>query len=246
VGATLRRLLVAIVAGAFASVGAAPAQAQLPVGEADGVRIVRERGAIVVVFTKPATHLLRRVAGRVVGVYCTEFIEDGANSGGAPVRAPKRGRKIRTGDLTRGMDYCRVWLEERTVRRNGRRVRMGRRLIVSIPLTQRGAVYLDEQERTGDMLRALALASHVAEERGRKGAPTAEELLSAVPPGSKGLVGLAGPAETPPAGAVGYWSDGAEHVAVVTLSASGRRLFIEYKGDVLHTNVANYIYGDLD
>ena len=29
---------------------------------------------------------------------------------------------------------------------------------------------------------------------------------------------------------------------VATLSASGRRLFIEYEGDVLRTNVASYMF----
>jgi hypothetical protein len=35
--------------------------------------------------------------------------------GGITMRAPRRGRRIRTGDLTRGMDVCEVWLEARTV-----------------------------------------------------------------------------------------------------------------------------------
>jgi hypothetical protein len=246
----VRALLIAIVAGALVAPAAAGAQAPLPVGESDGVRIVREKGAIVVVFLKSADRLLRRVAGRVVGVYCTEFVEDGANSGGAPVRAPRRGRRIRTGDSTRGLDYCRVWLEERTVRRRIRgklrRVTGGRELIVSIPLTQRGAVYLDEQEKTGNLMGVLSLAGHLAEKQGRSTYPTVEELLASRSRLRSGVMGLAGPTETPPAGKVGYWTDGAQHVAVVTLSASGRRLFVEYEGDVLHTNVAGYIYGDFE
>ena len=129
------------------------AAAQLPVGEADGVRIVRERGAIVVVFTQRAERLWRRVAGRVVSVYCWERGEPDENGflsvsgGGSSLRAPKRGRRLRTGDGTRGMDYCRVWRAPRWVRRGRERVRLGRRLIVSIPLTQKGAVYLDEQSK---------------------------------------------------------------------------------------------------
>jgi hypothetical protein len=44
---------------------------QLPVGEANGVRIVRDqRGAIVVVFEPSAARLWRRVAGRRVSVFC--------------------------------------------------------------------------------------------------------------------------------------------------------------------------------
>ena len=37
-----------------------------------------------------------------------------------------------------------------------------------------------------------------------------------------------------------------EHAAAVVVSASGKRLFLEYNGDALHTNVAEYIFGDLD
>jgi hypothetical protein len=58
-------------------------------------------------------------------------------------------------------------------------------------------------------------------------------------------VELPSPSDTPPAGSIGYYSDGAQHVAAVVLSASGRRLFLE--GDVDHvvrTNVLEYFHGD--
>lgn len=215
----------------------ATAGAQLPVGEADGVRIVRERGALVVVFTPKAKKLWRRVAGRRVSVLCTEFLEDGTAGGGTTMRAPNRGRKIFTGDLTRGMDYCNVSLEPR---RRGR----SSELLVSVPLTQRGAVFLDEREKVGLLMGILFTAGHLAEKRNLPGAATAEQLLARWPQLEGYLVPLGGPTETPPPKTVGYWSDGAQHVAVVTLSTLGRRLFIEYEGDVLHTNVAGYIYGD--
>jgi hypothetical protein len=230
----VRALLAVIAAGALVVPAAASAQPQLPVGESDGVRIVRERGAIVVVFTKSANRLLRQVAGRRVSVYCSEFIEDGLNSGGATYRVPRR-----------------VWREPHAVRRKGRRGQTARKLMVSIPLTQRGAVYLDEEEKTYEMMRVLLAAGLLAERRGTTEALTYDELLTGLlkgVPGPRrlGLVPMAGPAETPPAGKVGYWSDGAQHVAVVTLSTRGRRLFIEHQADVLHTNVADYIYGDLE
>jgi len=225
-----------LVAALLAVPATAGAQAPLPVGEADGVRIVRERGAIVVVFTSSAKKLWRRVAGRRVSVYCTEFLEDGTAEGGSTARAPKRGRRIRTGDLTRGLDYCDVSLDARS----------GRRPIAAIPLTQRGAVYVDEREKTRQMMSILFFAGHLAEKRNLPGPATAEQLLARWPQLKGFLVPLAGPTETPPPKRVGYWSDGAQHLAVVGLSTSGRRLFIEYEGDVLHTNVAGYIYGDLE
>ena len=76
----------------------------------------------------------------------------GTGSGGSSYRVPKRRRSIDTGDLTRNIDFCRVWRPAHTVIRKRERQRVGRRLIVSIPLTQRGAVHLDELEKTGGLL----------------------------------------------------------------------------------------------
>jgi hypothetical protein len=239
----------------------AGADATLPVGEANGVRIERQRGAIVVVFTKRAARLYRRMAGKLVSVSCTEFVDgegpgfSGTNSGEVTVRAPKRRRPLRTGDATRGLDYCRVWLPARTVKRGPGRARQPRRLIVSIPLTQRGAVFLDEQSKAFDLLRILLFVAIEAERRNWDGYPTAAELLEAIAEsarprriaGQHGIVALGSPTDSPPAGAIGYYGDGQQHAAVVILSASGRRLFFEVEPDsVIHTNVAGYIYGDLE
>jgi hypothetical protein len=229
---------------------AAAAQTPLPVGEADGVRIVRERGALVVVFTQRAEKLRRKVAGKLVTVDCTEFVRGGTYGGGITQRAPRRGRRIYTGDGTRGMDYCRVWLAARTVRRGGERQRRGREHIVSIPLTQEGAVYLDEQFKAIALLGLLTVAQLGAEDRNRTGFLSPAQLLQLVgnprPRPPYALVALAAPSDTPPAGAVGYYSDGARHAAAVVVSASGKRLFLELNGDVLHTNIADHIFDGLD
>jgi hypothetical protein len=59
------------------------------------------------------------------------------------------------------------------------------------------------------------------------------------------VVALPTPADTPPAGSIGYDSDGAQHAATVVVSATGRRLFLEYDADrVIRTNVLEYLYGD--
>ena len=233
----------------------ATASAQLPVGEAHGVRIVRDhRGALVVVFTRSATRLWRRVAGKRVSVMCERGPEPDPDNpgfffseeGGTTFRAPKRGRRLRTGDLTRGMDVCEVSLEPRTVRRDGRRRRIGRRLIVAIPLTQRGAIRLDERARANALGTLLALAGVIGAQSGDNRYATSAELVAALPtlrrPLRLPVVSLASPADTPAAGSIGYYSDGAEHVAAVVLSASGRRLFLEYDEDeVVRTNVLKYL-----
>jgi hypothetical protein len=229
---------------------AAAQTVHLPVGEADGVRIVRDHsGALVVVFRPSAARLWRRVAGRKVSVFCEKgpdpdpddpgtFISE---EGGTTFRAPRRGRRLRTGDLTRGMDVCRVWLEARTVTRHGRRVRHSRELIVAVPLTQRGAVRLDERARAAALLTVLELAGP----RGAFALPA--DLVSRLPllkrPVRLSVVALSSPADTPAAGSIGYYSDGAQHAAAVLLSASGRRLFLEFDADrVIRTNVAEYLF----
>ena len=247
----MRAALTAVLAVTAVSLFPAAAEAQLPVGQADGVRIVRERGAIVVVFTQRAERLYRRVRGRRVSVYCFERSlpdENGfysVNSGGSTFRMPKRSRRLWTGDLTRGIDYCRVRLEPRG---RGRRPARGRSPVVAIPLTQRGAVYLDEQSKARSLQSLLLVASLID----RDGFPTAAEIQDFVERNGRGnvpsgLVALPSPDATPPAGKLGYYSDGGQRAAAVTLSASRRRLFIEYQPEgVLRTNVAGYIYGDLD
>lgn len=235
----------------FLLVAASSAGAQLPLEENDGVRIFRERGALVVEFTPRAEKLRRRLAGRVIRVTCTELPppDDSGfvsiNTGGAAYRVPRRSRTLRTGDRTRGLDYCRL---------SRVRPQRGRKRILSVPLTQRGAVYLDEEEKAAKVFSIILFASLAAEEAG--GYPTYANLLdfASRQPGSaltediaRELVPLVGPDDTPAAGAVGYYSDGGEHVAAVTLSRSGRRLFLEYEpGRILRTSVAGFIFGGLD
>jgi hypothetical protein len=233
------------IAAAAALPSAAPAQGTLPVGENDGVRIIRPAGALVVVFTPSAQRLWRRVAGRNVSVLCTRFA-NGSHGGGVTTRAPKRGRRIRTGDMTPRQDFCRVWLAQRKIKRNGRTTVYARELLVSVPLTQRGAVFLDEEEKVHAFFGVVLLAGLEAEERGRRHLPTADELLTWRPRLGRAMVALPGPQDTPPPGKVGYWSDGSGSYAGVGVSRLGRRLFVHQEGEVLHTNVAGYIYNDIE
>jgi hypothetical protein len=251
----VRALAVLAATVAFLAVTGATAQAALPVGESHGVRVVRERGAIVVVFTKRAAKRYRRIAGRMVEVDCTDRDPDQGpprahtfigpespgeltevGSGGVTMRAPKRGRRLATGDLTRGLDYCRVWLP-----RKGK----SPRLIVSVPLTQAGAVFLDEETRARRLLRLLFVAGFVAEDLNIGGWPSHAQLVARLgPKAGRGIVDLAAPSDTPPAGRIGYYSDRRDHVAAVNLSRSRRRLFIEFEGDALSTNVVGHIFNE--
>jgi hypothetical protein len=259
----LSGLVVAVILLTAAFAGTA--EARLPVGESHGVRIVRERGALVIVFTSRAAKRYQRIAGKNIDVDCTDQqpSEGGPprarpfigphhpgeiterSSGGISMRAPKRRQKLYTGDLTRGLDYCRIWLASRTVRRNGGLQRIARRLIVSVPLTQTGAVFLDEETRSRRLLGWLFIAGSVSERLNISGWPSYVQLVETLgAPAKSVLVDLGAPTNTPPAGRVGYYSDRREHVAVAVLSKSGKRLFIESAGDVLTTNVSQHIFGE--
>jgi len=214
---------------------AATAQVQLPVGEAGGVRITKTRDHIV--FTPKATKLWRRVAGRVIVFECTKFVSGGAEGGGIGIRVPKRGRRVTTEGLATGADYCTIALP---ARRKGRRDKVVR----SIPLSQRGAVFLDEREVARGLFGLLFAIDFSRQQRGPGAYPTAEQVLTRFPQFRGHVIPLPSPAATPPPKTIGYWSDGAAHVAVVALSTLGRRLFIEFEGDVLHTNVSGYIFSE--
>ena len=55
------------------------------------------------------------------------------------------------------------------------------------------------------------------------------------------LVVLAAPGDSPPAGRVGLYSDGARHVTVVALTPAGARLSIDVDAGVLTTNVPEVV-----
>lgn len=240
----MKALTILVTATALLLASAA-AQADLPVGEAEGVRVVREHGGIVVVFTAKAAKLYKRIAGKKVVVSCTEILADGYFSGEVPLRARRHRSKLVTGDHTKGMDYCRVWLPARTIKRRDHTTYIARRIIVSVPLTQQGAVFLDEESKVRDMVGVSVLAGLVEERRKLAGHPTYEQLVAAYPKLAKVVVKLAAPGDTPPAGKTGYYSDGVEHVALVTVSASGRRLFMETAADeVFSSNVVEYLFGE--
>jgi hypothetical protein len=219
----------------------AAAQTELPVGEAYGVKVVRQHKAIVVVLS---AKLHQRFAGKNVIVSCTTLLEDGANIGSQVMRVPRHGRKLFTGDVTPDVDFCRVW--------KPRHKGTPKSVLVSVPLTQKGAIFLDEESKTLTMLGVLAIASVIAEDDKIDGSPTYAELVQGIPKRArdafaKRVVALAAPGDAPPAHKVGYYSDGAEHLAVAILSASARRLFIEYgPDDVFSTNVLGYMFNERD
>jgi hypothetical protein len=147
------------------------------------------------------------------------------------------------------LDYCNLSLPARTIRRGRSRLAFPKQLLVSVPLSRRGLVLVDERARANVLGQLLLGAQIYGRRRGLPGFPTPAQLVARVPrvgpPLPLAVAALAGPDESPPAGSVGYYSDGGERVAVVVLSLRGRRLFIEYEPDgVVRSNVLPYLYGD--
>lgn len=223
---------------------AAPAADALPVGNADGVVLKPSRQGIVVSFRKDAARRFRAIAGRPVRVTCTRLpaprlgIEI-TGSLSENLRAPRRRRPFRVQTIpgTRA-DYCEVVRRRFKRRGRGTTESVPALQVASVPLTQRGAVHLDELERALELANLLTVVGVLADERGQRGYPSSAEIESR----SEGeVVALATPQDSPPPGRIGYYSDGALHVAAVALSAQGRRLFLERDGDRVSTNLIRYL-----
>ncbi len=234
--------LLIVVAGTQSAAAQQPPQ--LPVGESKGVKLVRDdSGSLVWVFTTEADRLHRRIRGKRVFVSCTDLPDvrmlggDEIGSGTQYEFVPRHGRVLSTGDLT-GWDYCRLFLPAR--KRRGQRQRTPRKHLVSIPLTQDGAVYLDGQRKNVRLTLVLTLAGSIADERHQTTWPLLDDFPAKARTWLR-IVPLAGPQDDPPPGMVGYFSDGQQHVAVSVLTATGERLFLELEaGDVVRTNTFRY------
>ncbi|ADB53858.1 hypothetical protein [Conexibacter woesei] len=230
----------------------ATAAGKLPDGRSDGVRIVREGGRMAVVFDKRASAAYRQIAGRTVTISCVKglggsyFDISGSRGSSDRVRAARTRRPLRTRDLARGADFCRVALPERRGRDG--RTTVPAEPVAAIPLTERGTIHLDEQAKAIAVY--VLLEEAVDNDGGRSPshflpAPRLFELLRRDDDAwaSIELTELASPDDTPPAGALGYYSDGGRHAAAVVRSTNGRRLYHELGPDLaISSNVLGYVF----
>ncbi len=219
----------------------------LPVGSAHGVRLVDGRAGFVLIFSHRSAKLRERINSRYAWISCTSLgdLFDGVGSGNLDI--PRHGRRVRTGFSVDKADFCRFFLRSHTVRHRHTSHRVSRRVLLSIPLTQAGAVYLDEESKTANLFTIGLLSSLVKHDQKLPGNPTYAQLIQGYPKLAKVVVALSAPGDTPPPKRIGYYSDGHEHTALAILSASGKRLFIEHSaGNVLSTNLAAYLLGDRD
>ena len=218
----------------------------LPVGEAQGVRVTTTgRGGAVFHFTKRAAGLYRQIAGSRVEVSCTRIsrsaklgISEGDSSGGTDLRAPRRRAPLKSSLVVRDPDYC-------SVSPSGRQSPL-----VSVPLTQTGAIALDEREKASTIFSLQLFAGTIADRVTPSAYPTPARFVAsrygrAFRRAGFPIVALAAPTDTPPPRAYGYWSDGRRSAAFVTLSAVGRRLYLQLgPDDEVSTNIIGALFGD--
>lgn len=222
------RLLLPALAILTGLAAAAPASAQqLPLGfPADDRAVTATASAGAVTFrfsasSAAARSAYRRIAGKKVYVYCMAVRRKSANA--APIvtrqdtsygaRAGKRLGSVRV-PLRRasGYDVCTLlrWDDEKQV------------AVASVSTT--GAVHLEESVLAARMVLAGATEDG-----------SVRDATAVVVEGDGRVVGLASADATPPAGKIGYWTDGAKW-AVVAVTSGGRRLFWECEGDTVRTN----------
>jgi hypothetical protein len=202
-------------------------------------------GAVRITFTRSAAKLYRRVAGRSLIVRCRQVDAGGGplllrqDAQGELVRTitPPRARRpipVRQRGASARYDVC--GLVGGRLRGRGDAQRFVKTLDLQVPVTQAGAEFLHERRLGDDMVAALDLvAANAAGDR----YPAFVTVAAVIPR----LVELASPDATPAPGAIGLYSDAAQHVRVVAVSRLGRRLFIDANGDVLTSNVPEIVAG---
>ena len=190
------------------------------------------------------------LAGKSVGIYCTELPDPddlglvGTGCGGSSTAVPRRRRTIDTGDLTRGIDYCRGLAPGA----QGGAPWAGRLIARSRSPSAAPSTSTSPGDDAGDARAPAGDAGGTA----KNTYPTSAQFLDVdrAPSSGRGtIVAASGAVRTRrPPGTIGYYSDGAPaRCRRDAVSAAGRRLFIEVSADhTLYTNVAEYFDGVVD
>jgi hypothetical protein len=240
----MRILLVTVLAALLAPSAAAAADLPLTV---DGVRATQGSGGVKIVFGPKAKGLYKKIAGRKVTVDCETVLrtdgpvlgrDDGGGEGLTSVLvAAKKRRALRLGERSGRFDTCRLSARRtKKLKNGGKEVRIV--LDLRVPLTQKGAVFLDESRMAIVLDDALGL---VEPAKGQTNYRSAQDGIASAG-GEGGIVVLDSPDATPPADRLGLYSDGVAHAAAVAVTKAGRRVFIEVDGDALKTNLTSVLF----
>jgi hypothetical protein len=230
-------VLIAGGGGARASATTTADLAPLPVGtDGHGVHLrAEERGRpphrrrmLILTFDASAAELYRRIAGRLLSVDCVRYTRgrslfDTTASGGSEQTAPRRRQAIDVGfGFRTRYDLCSIGV------RHGRHTTV----LTWVPLTPLGAERLDERNTS----KTLIAAVHVLARPERPSAATVAASFH-------GVV-LDSPAQAPPPGVLGVFSDGDAHVYAAQIDRAGKLLFLEEEGDVTRTDIVDALVDD--
>jgi hypothetical protein len=103
--------------------------------------------------------------------------------------------------------------------------------VVAVALTERGRTSLEETQVSEALSAVARYAGDVAALGGPYPSP------DAVKSRFQTITALDSAAGTPADRSVGFWSDGAQRMAVVAVARTGRRLYAEVDGATLRTNL---------
>ncbi len=195
---------------------------------------------VVFTFTRRAAWRFRRIAGRTVKVGCVNVVRT-THSGAATdkiwagrrLTAPQHRSPLLAfiGERHGKPDYCLVAL-----------VRPGAASadVAVVAASARGARYLDERSTVREVLGLLLFTQTPS------GAPASAASMQTLTRGQ--VVPVTGPEQRPPAGHVGYWTDGMNEVYLGALTHSGTLFFYQYEisSDIVTTNILDWLTGQDD
>jgi hypothetical protein len=228
--------VLALLCSAWLAPAGAASAAGLPVGHAKGVSVQVGRHGVSFRFAKtldPTVAALLRPR-RHVELGCTRLGPlriDGARTSSRVterVQLPERRTRVRLSSPGQHPSFCTMRL-------------VSTRLdIVDVPVTQAGAVYIDERHTFFGIRNAAFTAAGDAEAADRATFEPADQYVRRY--GSDGdMVVLPTADAVPAAGTIGIFSDGAHHFEAVALTTLGRRMFYDIDGDALTTNGTPYL-----
>ena len=234
---------------------AAPAAGAVPALHTGSTRYVRivhlGHGQLSVALTgqghKRFAQLIR--GGYALDATCTTLgksvqgFSQRSSSGTAESGIGPHGRPTYHTLLDRHADFCDIGRVRLTItRRSISAEQVPGPTLDSIALTQKGAAFLDEDRVTSTIFAVLQLAIGDAQHRPDGHFPPAGQFAAGFRPSRLlRVVALVSPDASPPPGAIGFYSDGANHAEAVGISTLGRRLFIDSNAGVLSTNAAEHL-----
>jgi len=248
---SLRRSCLVALAALLLATPAAGAIPALHTGSTRYVRIVRlGRGQLSVALTglgrKRFAQLMR--GGYALDATCTTLgrsaqgFSQRSSSGAAEGGIGPNGRFTYHTLLDRHADFCDIGRVRLAVtRRSLSSEQVPGPLLDSIALTQMGAAFLDEDHLSATIFGVLAVAIGDAQLRPDGHFLPAGEFAARPTLNRLRLVTLASADASPPPGAIGFYSDGANHAEAVGISTLGQRLYMDSNAGVLSTNAAEHL-----